>query len=221
MRFKVDKLYTYCQTHDTGFAPNPFWGRCTLACCKPKIRKSIGDKWNDNENVWIIGVTPKNRGNEISYIMKVKDVLSFTEYYQRFPEKRPSFDNSTIHKCGDNIYKPDENAIAYEQLRSLHSQNPLLDDAWETDRNKLKVDLGGKYVLVADEYIYFGKNTVPLIDDMKTIIAGRGHKCRFDTDTLKAVEAFINNHSELVEKGSVVGCPHRWPKEDESWKEEI
>lgn len=34
-------VYEYVMTYDTGFAPNPFYGVCTLACCKPKIRKEI------------------------------------------------------------------------------------------------------------------------------------------------------------------------------------
>jgi hypothetical protein len=39
------KLYSYVVTHDTGFSPNPFWGCCTLADCKPAIRRTakIGD----------------------------------------------------------------------------------------------------------------------------------------------------------------------------------
>ena len=34
------RLFAYKMTHDTGFAPNPFWGCLTLATCKPKIRES-------------------------------------------------------------------------------------------------------------------------------------------------------------------------------------
>lgn len=39
------KLFSYIVTHDAGFAPNPFWGYCTLACCKPAIRRTanVGD----------------------------------------------------------------------------------------------------------------------------------------------------------------------------------
>jgi hypothetical protein len=32
-------IFVYVVKHDGGFAPNPFHGFCTLACCKPKIRK--------------------------------------------------------------------------------------------------------------------------------------------------------------------------------------
>jgi hypothetical protein len=30
------RLYTYIIRFDTGFAPNPFYGFCALACCKPR-----------------------------------------------------------------------------------------------------------------------------------------------------------------------------------------
>lgn len=32
-------LYSYVITRDYGFAPNPFWGICSLATCKPQIRQ--------------------------------------------------------------------------------------------------------------------------------------------------------------------------------------
>lgn len=31
-------LFSYIVACDSGFSPNPFWGICTLACCKPRIR---------------------------------------------------------------------------------------------------------------------------------------------------------------------------------------
>lgn len=33
-------IYVYTMTSDTGFAPKPFGGLCTLACCKPQIRRA-------------------------------------------------------------------------------------------------------------------------------------------------------------------------------------
>lgn len=36
--------YEYVMTNDSGFAPNPFHGACTLACCKPKIRKGVANE---------------------------------------------------------------------------------------------------------------------------------------------------------------------------------
>ena len=34
------RLFSYKMTSDTGFAPNPFGRRVTLATCKPMIRQS-------------------------------------------------------------------------------------------------------------------------------------------------------------------------------------
>ncbi|MGE3595803.1 MAG: hypothetical protein AB7N70_09645 [Dehalococcoidia bacterium] len=42
---------SYKMTHDTGFAPNPFWGCLTLATCKPGIRQTRGP------GDWIAGFT--------------------------------------------------------------------------------------------------------------------------------------------------------------------
>ena len=33
------RLFTYVIVSDSGFAPNPYWGYCTLATCKPVIRR--------------------------------------------------------------------------------------------------------------------------------------------------------------------------------------
>ncbi len=47
-------IHSYIVRYDSGFAPNPFYGFCTLATCKPDIRKhaQVGD--------WIVG-TGKDR----------------------------------------------------------------------------------------------------------------------------------------------------------------
>jgi Nucleotide modification associated domain 2 len=54
------KVYSYVIEHDLEFAPNPFHGTCTLACCKPDIRKKAV------EGDYILGtgaVKPKLRGH--------------------------------------------------------------------------------------------------------------------------------------------------------------
>jgi len=38
------KVYSYIVAYDSGFAPNPFHGICTLACCKPTIRRTAHEK---------------------------------------------------------------------------------------------------------------------------------------------------------------------------------
>ena len=94
----MPRLYSYVVQHDSVFAPNPFYGFCTLATCKPKIRKTAcpGD--------WILGTVPKPDSPEprAIYAMRVTETLSYNEYRRdsRFREKRP--DIGAV--CGDNIY---------------------------------------------------------------------------------------------------------------------
>jgi len=81
------KLYSYIVKHDTGFSPNPFHGYCTLACCKPAIRRTA------QKGDWVVGLTPKKDGNRIVYFMRVdENPLTFTQYWndRRFKAKRPA-----------------------------------------------------------------------------------------------------------------------------------
>ncbi len=72
-------LYCYVVARDYGFAPNPFFGVCTLATCKPKIRKraQVGD--------WIVGMGSKVHGSEgrLVFAMKVSATCTYDEYLGR------------------------------------------------------------------------------------------------------------------------------------------
>ena len=52
------RLFSYVVARDYGFAPNPFFGVCTLATCKPIVRRvaAIGD--------WIVGTGSKANGRQ-------------------------------------------------------------------------------------------------------------------------------------------------------------
>ena len=89
-------LFTYILPYDSGFAPNPFGNACTLACCKPVIRRTA------SPDDWVIGTTAAPDSGRLAYAMRVTQALTFDVYWENFPEKRPSQD-----KCGDNIYRPD------------------------------------------------------------------------------------------------------------------
>jgi hypothetical protein len=72
-------LFTYTVRVDRGSAPNPFWGICTLAICKPSIRRVAkpGD--------WIVGFGSKNangvdHSGKVVYAMQVHQVMTFSEY---------------------------------------------------------------------------------------------------------------------------------------------
>ena len=63
------KVYSYIVAYHSGFSPNPFHGVCTLACCKPMIRRSarVGDL--------IVGLS--RRAERVVYAMTVGRVVDF------------------------------------------------------------------------------------------------------------------------------------------------
>jgi hypothetical protein len=225
LAYRVDRLYSYIVTHDTAFAPNPFWGVCTLACCKPKIRKSAGDhlKANPSKSIWVVGLSPKHNdeGNDIIYIMKVDAVMSFADYYRTHPEKRPDFEKKmVIYKSGDNIYEPeDSSGFRYRQLRSLHSLNPHDDDHWAQNPESIEHDLGGGQVLLSPKFVYFGSAPVALPLALRELVAGRGHKCKFSPETLVKFARFLDGYRDQIDVGAVLNKPHNWPASDGSWKQ--
>ena len=167
---RVPRLYSYVVTFDGGFAPNPFWGYCTLACCKPKIRRTA-QKWD-----WVVGLTPKSQGNNLVYAMCItEDPLTFDDYFNNedFQNKKPTtMRHSPKRNCGDNIYEQRGDG-RYKQLFSIHSGEP----------GSKKRDLSGKYVLASHDFYYFGVIPKKLPEYLRTLIVGRGHKYNFHRES--------------------------------------
>lgn len=196
------RVFSYVVTSDTGFSPNPFGDVCTLACCKPMIRRAarVGDV--------IVGMT--SRCERIVYAMQVAESISFEDYWHRpeFAKRRPIMDSaSAVERRGDNIYetKPDG---GFRQLASRHSHR----DGTENQTTKF-VDLNGDQVLVAHDYVYWGDDGPHLPDDLRFLEVGRGHRCHFTAEQLHVVAHWF----ESAPRG-VQGCPARWPLDDESWR---
>ncbi len=95
-------LFAYVLTHDTGHAPNPFHGFCTLARCMPMTRSAaqVGD--------YVVGLAGKQlrKGGDwrIIYAMQVTDKMTFDEYWSdsRFRAKRPDRSAGGEKAMGDN-----------------------------------------------------------------------------------------------------------------------
>lgn len=165
------QVYSYIVRSDNGFAPNPFHGFCTLACCKPRIRATakVGD----------IVVGTSSRGEQFIFAMKVSAVVDFAEYWTgaRYAAKRPTTDAArAVERRGDNIYPPDDTG-GFRQLPSFHSNK----DGTENVKNKRR-DLSGEKVLVADRFTYFGSEGPPVPSEMDFLRASRGHRCRFTSE---------------------------------------
>ena len=196
------KLHSYIVTHETGFSPNPFGGFCTLANCKPAIRRTakVGD--------WVVGISPKADGNRLIYAMKVEEIVPYDKDYRdsRFAAKIPNYSiGKVVYKCGDNIYKSLPNG-GFQQLQSMHSNGTNEDP-------KTKVhDLGGKNVLISKTFYYFGSRPLDLPDTLDALKVSRGHKNRFSSTIVSAFIDFIT-----CQAAGVNAPPTVWPRNDDSW----
>lgn len=144
------EINVYKLDHDFGFAPHPFDGVCTLACCKPDIRKraEIGH--------YVVGMGSVELGNigKLIYWMKVEDIISFDQYYVAdwAQSRKPNMKGSKKERARDNIYHTDPETGEYVQDFSFHSLK-----AGVTDFSNLDTDTGKTpNVLVSRTFSYFG-----------------------------------------------------------------
>ena len=198
------RLFSYVVARDYGFAPNPFFGACTLATCKPGIRKHafVGD--------WIIGTgsKTKDRQRHLVYAMRVTEVMTFDEYWEdmRFQRKKPSLKGSLKQAFGDNIYFQDGQGN-WQQMDSHHSyedgrpnQYNIVNDT-QTDR-----------VLLSTEYVYWG-GSGPAIPQRfcdpngSNVCANRGYKCNFPDQLVSELVTWLC----ALGKHGYLGTPLDWP----------
>lgn len=158
-------LYTYAITRDFGFAPNPFHGFCTLATCKPDIRKAakVGD--------WVMGIGGSNLKavkRKCILLMKVSETISFQDYWSddRFSLKKPSRNGSNVQMVGDNIYHQDKRG-KWLQEDSHHSNPDGTANLGNLNRDTGRCD----DVLISNYFFYFGSRAITV--DLDSIGHGR------------------------------------------------
>ena len=177
----MPRLYTYILPYDTGFAPNPFHGFCTLATCKPIIRRKA--KIED----WIAGTGSKQKGQDghLVFAMRVDEIPSFDEYWsdRRFQGKKPSRVGSLEQKSGDNIYHRDPDKKSWIQEPGFHS---LADGC--PDMNHVKRDTRYPRVLISKSFVYYGHNAIeiPYVyrdwEGSDVCASSQGYRCNFAED---------------------------------------
>ena len=167
----VRMVYSYVVARDFGFAPNPFFGTCTLATCKPDIRKAAG------VGEWVIGTGSEalGRGGCLVFAMKVSQVMSFDDYWndERHQAKKANLAASRKQAFGDNIYHRDAGG-AWLQLNSHHSRPD-----GSRNRNNVDRDTGVNRVLLSDRFSYFGATGPAIPPRLDIVKRGPGHRCRF------------------------------------------
>lgn len=188
-------LFSYCLRYDLGSAPNPFWGTCTLAICKPRIRQraQVGD--------WVVGTgsaaSPvQNYHTSVVYAMRVTEKLTMEGYDQftraHLPEKLPR-PASKDHRRqrGDSIY-------------DFSVTPPALRPGVHTEENR-RTDLVGEYVLLSNQFFYFGDHPIALPETLLGIVKlGPGHKSNFSPERVEVFIEWING----------LGKPQLWQEEE-------
>lgn len=193
------KLYSYIVTHDSGFAPNPFHGYCTLTCCKPMIRRCQGGA---EVGDYIIGLRGKHEGYRVVYAMRATEKMTFQQYWedQRFQVKKPDMLAGGTCAEGDNIYHWDFELHEYCQSWSRHSNK----DGTENPGNKSNDTRGNRdCVLISNDFIYWGGESPDNPPFIGNIRVGRGYRCNF---AQSLVEAFIEWFRRQPERGRI-GMP--------------
>jgi hypothetical protein len=170
------RLYSYVVARDFGFAPNPFHGACTLATCKPEIRRTA------QIHDWIVGTGSKQigRGGHLVFAMRVTETMTFDEYWAdaRFAPKRPSLHGSLKQAFGDNIYHREGSLWLQED--SHHS----MPDGTPNPEN-VERDTRADRVLISDHFSYWGGGgpEVPAAfrdwDGVDVCVGRQGHRCNF------------------------------------------
>lgn len=192
------RIYTYIVARDYGFAPNPFYGTCTLATCKSPIRNtaSIGD--------WVMGTGPatKRLQGRLVYCMKVAQTLSFDEYWndEAFIRKRPRRDGPIKAAYGDNIYHRSPESI-WLQADSHHS----LEDG-STNSENVSSDTKVDRVLVGASYSYWGRDAIEIPaeftdGDVSIVRSGVGYRCHFPSEFARAIDAWLEARTGLGYEG--------------------
>lgn len=169
-------IYSYIITRDYGFAPNPFYGMCTLATCKPNIRSSanVGD--------WVVGFGSKKSlaSGKIIFAMQIQKKITYDEYWEgaEYQCKKPVMNGSLKQNYGDNIYhKVNGEWVQENSHHSLEGGQPNL--------NNLRRDTRSNKVLIGERFWYFGIEAKEVPEFLKEIIPMRqGHKKNTDCEKM-------------------------------------
>lgn len=197
------RVYTYVIDHDVGFAPNPFHGVCTLAACKPQIRRTaqVGD--------FLVGTgsKPSGRAGRLVYWMRVGRIITFDAYWAaaEFRLKRPQMNGSLMQQHGDNIYHRDPDTAEWRQVDSFHSRadgSPCPDN---TARDTGATDK----VLIADDFAYWGDGGPEVPAGFGQFVhSTQGHRCAYPENEVEAFTAWLT----AMERPALIGRPIHWPK---------
>lgn len=171
-------LCTYTVTTDSGLAPNPFWGWCSMAVCTPNHQNVDLETGS-----WLVGFLSSRRNNRLLYAMRVSETIDRDAYFrdQRFARKRPLMAGSWEQRCGDNIYWEDE--VRWRRLENPHH-----------DPSMLEQDTKNRSVFLAEQFYYFGDRAPETPDRFRPLIHVRGCKRAHPTTLSAALVTWLSDN---------------------------
>ncbi len=166
---------TYRLDHDLGFAPNPFFGWCTLACCMPVVRKHAkkGDV--------IIGMAGAGKSGlgcifpQLIYWMRVDESMTFDEYWKdpRFVNKRPGMRGPKMRMVGDRTYRHEGGQEGWRFEKSMHHVPHTSKASGHHVASDTEVDR----LLIGKQFTYWGNSGPSVPARLMTLFPNpRGHK---------------------------------------------
>jgi hypothetical protein len=139
------KLFVYPIVSDTNFAPHvdPKGKYLTLATCKPRVRR------NAKRGDWVMAVTGKTTDKKVEQ-GKVVCIFEITEKPKTYDAywRDPRFKGRD-----DNIYYVKNGTLMQKEGSIAHSK-----------RDEQEHDWSGEYVLISNNFCYFGKDGSHLRD---------------------------------------------------------
>lgn len=200
----IPRVFSYKVVRDFGFAPNPFFGTCTLACCKPDIRKAArpGDLIIGSG-----GVKNKLLGKLI-FAMEVSERLTFDDYWadERFQTKKPLMGVGRRRGYGDNIYHHDHQG----NWLQAHSHHSFPDGS--INRANVQRDTSADAMLIGTNFVYWGSLAPEFPEELKDVGGrdirpnGRGDPSLFPEAVRKAAFDWF----EAIEKRGYLARPSSW-----------
>lgn len=194
---------TYRLDHDLGFAPNPFFGWCTLACCMPSIRQSA------KEGDIIIGMAGKSGGLKniyprLIFWMRVAEAKSFDDYWAdpRFENKRPQIPGPKKRAVGDRTYRHEAGQEGWVFDRSMH----FSPGAGQVDGGHVATDTRVDRLLIGKDFTYWGAGGPVVPDHLIKLFTNRNQMCHEGGPLLAELHEII----DLENPKGPVGDPANW-----------
>lgn len=182
------KIRAYKVEHDLGFAPNPFFGVCTLACCRAVVRA----KAEEGDLILGLGTVATGTLGKLTYWMEVDELSDFNRYFndERFQRKKPNVRGAKRRRYGDNIYWRDNEGEPLQQLDSFHAHPVAAERQLNIDD-----DTGvTENVLIGRRFGYYGGAGPEIPAEFELLHRPlMRYRCNFPEPERSAIEEWIRS----------------------------